>query len=1170
MTHGEELVSEMHQDSVVLTYLEGLLMHQAAGGSGSMVDKNPIGPVAEDQNCKVSGNTSPSCQRDGPVPNTNIYRSSGMLHHKKARLLQSSEDWNAAKRRRLSDSIVDLNGKKEALLAGMVENVPKGKQDSTLLASLLQSFSSRLQSVALSQQIRQSLKEQGYSLSHDSLQVEKDLRCYGVASSHLKTLLKKSKAKDEKLETGLPEVTANVVKDRFIESSHTAQSSGPKVMNESLSCAARLQAVASMVEKRSSPATSPKPSVACSQLALLLSSEAHLQQYSREHALKAQNASQVASERLAAMARLKESVPKDVGHFKLSKGMESHLNGQVRSSTKSVPNKSNMTHFQSSVGITHSPPRSISYKGTMEKNHFKPPTNSSLLLHLLKNHNATKQVKGYEHNDRSSVFEEGSTPTTVDEYSDNNPSFTEDDSSDDESSHSTCLPIDLSFKQKNSASDSGPPSSLDNLTQSLIHNWDSKVPGLENTEEKDPPKTAKLNPHQKVTLLQLLLGHKNEDTIEKLPETEGMLVTTDVAKFNLPAGNRTPVTDCINTSRNTPVNTPPLLASTKADSPINLSHHSPLLIKHNSSPYTCIIQPERVINPASKHLMDLTIQKELQGSKQNRKETPQASSSFSASKLLQNLAQCGMQSSVSVDEQRQSSKQVMTLNTEKPIGLIDGLNSSMLTNTSSTFEENTIVSNQPLPAEQKIPSSEIQNLLERRTVLQLLLGTSNKGMSETKETMLSKEEGLQNPTEKTLNEQILTVKVKSEPSEELNALQNTNAQQTRGNVHKKIHGLGRSLERNTPTSPTSEEPRPNPLLPQDFSFSKNGLLSRLLRQNQDNYSVDDVDRNHRNNEQTSVDSKSHSTIPKKRKLHCEPCESPLKIVKCNRSNVSETAGNHKSSPDVMYGAALKQKELKFSRTDLELKYSSGYGSNNESESRSWSRESKGFNVLKQLLLSENCEKDMSQRRNNSAVIDGRKKANKNNITNNNKGESSVSSLHTLVGNPGQQTNCLDHQAFQYSVAVKSPASSPFSDQLGGTVSSHPECDQYSVCPVPNERGPIKWIITDSDKNEHGRDSPRLTKTNPILYYMLQKGGSSVNIQEAHSKDSWSETSFTENSSAATIKRELSPVVECRMPFHAVRHAYNNHSSNRVSLQHNVNGDVYGLLEKVLTIKKEPE
>ncbi|XP_063161552.1 nuclear receptor-interacting protein 1 [Candoia aspera] len=1162
MTHGEDLVSEMHQDSIVLTYLEGLLMHQTAGGSGSVVDKKPTSN-AEDQNFGVSGNASPSCQRDG-VPNTHNYRSSGMLHHKKARLLQSSEDWNAENKGRLSDSLVDINEKKEVLLAGMVENVPKSKQDSTLLASLLQSFSSRLQSVALSQQIRQSLKEQGYSLSNDSLQVEKDLRCYGVASSHLKTLLKKNKLKDEKLETGLPELTTNLVQDQFKESTHSGQS-GSKVMNESLSCAARLQAVASMVEKRSSPAASPKPSVACSQLALLLSSEAHLQQYSREHALKAQNANQIASERLSAMARLKETVPKDVGHFKLSKGMESHLNGQARCSNKTITSKSNITNFQSHMGIIHSSPKIISYK-TLEKSHMKPPTNSSLLLHLLKNHSATKQTKRYEQNDRSNIFEESSTPTTVDEYSDNNPSFTEDDSSDDESSHSNCLPIDLSFKQKTNTQDSGQPASLDNLTQSLFHNWESKVPSLENIEEKDPSKNTKLNSHQKVTLLQLLLGHKDEDNTAKVKEIEGTLVPADVAKFNFSMSNRTPVIDSSSTNRIIPVHTTPLPTSAKADSPINLSHNSPLMIKCNSPPYTCIIQPERLTNPASKHLIDLTIHKELHGSKQNKKETLQTSSSFSASKLLQNLAQCGMQSSISVDNQRQTSKQLMTPNTEKPVGLIDGLHTSLLPNTSCTLEKNRMLTNQFVPGEQKLPGSEIQNLLERRTVLQLLLGTSSKNMSETKEKMLLKEESLQDPTEKVLNDQILTVKIKAEPSEEeSSALQNSNAQQIIGNVNKKFPEMAHSLERNIAISPASEEFQSHSLTSQGFSFSKNGLLSRLLRQSQDDCSADILDR--RNHEQTFVESKSHSMLPKKRKLHSESLEGPLKILKSNKGRISDVTNNHKSTADSLYVSGLNQKESKFTRTDFELKYSSCYGSNNESENRSWSRESKGFNVLKQLLLSENCEKDMSQHRNNLSVTDGKKKGSKHNLTNNDKVEFNVSPVHAVVGNPGQPSNCLDYPTFHYSVAMKSPASSPFTEHLGGTVSSKPECDQFSICHVPNERGPLKWVITDSDKNEHERDSPRLTQTNPILYYMLQKGGNPINIQETHSKDAWREKPFIENSSSVTMKKELSPVTECKT-FPNRRNTYSSHSNNKVSIQHN--GEVYGLLEKVLTIKKEPE
>ncbi|XP_019380426.1 PREDICTED: nuclear receptor-interacting protein 1 [Gavialis gangeticus] len=1162
MTHGEELGSEMHQDSIVLTYLEGLLMHQAAGGSGTTVDKKSTGHSGEDQNFKISGNIFPNCQSNGPVLNTNTYQGSGMLHLKKARLLQSSEDWNAAKRRRLSDSIVDLNVKKEALLAGMVENVPKGKQDSTLLASLLQSFSSRLQSVALSQQIRQSLKEQGYSLSPDSLQVEKDLRCYGVASSHLKTLLKKSKTKDQKLDTSLPDITKNLPKERFIESPHTVQS-GSKVINEPLSCAARLQAVASMVEKRSSPAASPKPSVACSQLALLLSSEAHLQQYSREHALKAQNANQIASERLAAMARLQESAQKDVGQFSLSKGMSSHLNGQIRSSSKTITNKSNMASFPSPIGMIHSSPKNVGFKSTLERNHSKQSPNNSLLLHLLKSQNTTKQTKGHEQNERNSMFEEGSTPTTIDEYSDNNPSFTEDDSSGDESSHSNCLPIDLSFKQRTDKPESGQPASLDNLTQSLLHNWDPKVPCLESREDKDTPKGSKLNPHQKVTLLQLLLGHKGEDKVEINTDPQGPHSTADVAKFIVQTGKRTPVTESPSANRMTPLSTPPLLVPTKADSPINLSYQASLAVKRNSPPYACNFQPERLVNTASKHLIDLSKSKDLQGPKLNRNEVAPNTASFSASKLLQNLAQCGMQTPIPSEEQR-TSKQLLTVSADKPLGLIDRLNSPLLTNKPSTLEENNkIFSCQPAPIDQGLPGSEIENLLERRTVLQLLLGTPNKGKTERKERMLLKDETSQEQTDKALNEQILTVKIKTEPCEESNIPHNSNVQQIRECKGNTFQGITHSLQRNTAASPASEDFKPEPLSPQDFSFSKNGLLSRLLRQNHDSYPADGLERNHRNYELTLLESKSLCTIPKKRKLHTEPSEGPLKKIK---SNVSDAANNHASPTEALYGPLLNQQDVKFNRSDLEFKYAASYGSSNESENRSWSRDIKGFNVLKQLLLSENCERDLSQHR-NSIGTEGKKKGNKNNVAI--KPEYSISSINTFMGNPSQQNNCVDHRTFQYPGALRSPANSPFPEHLGSML-SRPESDQLGVCPLPSEKGPIRWVITGMDKNEYEKDSPRLTKTNPILYYMLQKGGNSVNNQEAHDRDTWSEPSFTESSAHVTIKEELVPEAEPKAPFHNLRSPYNNHIGNKASHQHCMNGEVPGLLEKVLTIKKEPE
>ncbi|KAM9201555.1 nuclear receptor-interacting protein 1 [Dugong dugon] len=1160
MTHGEELGSDVHQDSIVLTYLEGLLMHQAAGGSGTAVDKKSTGRDEEDQNFNISGSVFPTCQSNGPVRNTHTYQGSGMLHLKKARLLQSSEDWNAAKRKRLSDSIVNLNVKKEALLAGMVDNVPKGKQDSTLLASLLQSFSSRLQTVALSQQIRQSLKEQGYALSHDSSKVEKDLRCYGVASSHLKTLLKKSKAKDPKPDTNLPDVSKNLIRDRFVESPHPVGQSGTKVMSEPLSCAARLQAVASMVEKRASPATSPKPSVACSQLALLLSSEAHLQQYSREHALKTQNANQVASERLAAMARLQENGQKDASSFQLSKGVSGHLNDQARtSSSKPVASKGNATPFQSPMGIVPSSPQNSGYKNSLERNGVKQAASNSLLLHLLKSQTIPKPMNGHNHSERGSILEDSSTPTTIDEYSDNNPSFT-DESSGDESSYSNCVPIDLSCKPRIEKPESDQPVSLDNLTESLLNTWDPKVPDVDIKEDQDTSKNSKLNSHQKVTLLQLLLGHKNEESVEKNTSPQG--VHSDVTKFSSQSYTRTSVIESPSTNRTTtPVSTPPLLTSTKAESPINLSQQS-VVIKWNSPPYACNTQSEKLMNTASNHLIDLTKNKESQAEKPVQNEGAQNSATFSASKLLQNLAQCGMQSSMSVEEQRPS-KQLLTVKADQPIGMIDRLSSPLLSNKTNAVEENKAFSSQPAAPEPGLCGSEIENLLERRTVLQLLLGNPNKGKSEKKEKIPLRDESTQEHTDRALSEQILMVKIKSEPCDDLHS-HNTNVHLSHDVKGGPFLGMAPATQRSTAALPASEDFKSELASPQDFSFSKNGLLSRLLRQNQESYLTDELGKSHRNSERTLVESKNLCMVPKKRKLYTEPLENPFKKTK---TNIVDAANNH-SAPEVLYGSLLNQQELKFSRSDLEFKYPTGHGSANESEQRSWTRDSKSFNVLKQLLLSENCVRDLSQHRSNS-VVDSKKKGHKNNVTSS-KPEFSISSLNGLMYNSTPPNSCIDNRTFSYPGVVKTPVSPPFPEHLG-CAGSRPESGLLNGCSVPSEKGPIKWVITDVDKNEYEKDSPRLTKTNPILYYMLQKGGNSVTSQETQDKDIWRGPSCAESVSQVTVKEELLPVAETKASFFNLRSPYSSHRGNNASRPHSANGEVvYGLLGNVLTIKKESE
>ncbi|XP_075053202.1 nuclear receptor-interacting protein 1 [Mixophyes fleayi] len=1123
MTHGEELSSEMQQDPIVLTYLEGLLMHQAAGGSGTAVDKL-AGHVKVDENFKTSGNVFTNCKSNAPGHNNS--QASGILHLKKARLLQSSEDWNAAKRRRISDSI-GVNEKNESLLAGMVENVPKGKQDSTLLASLLQSFSSRLQSVALSQHIKQSLKDQGFSLNQEAVHVEKDNPCYGLASNHLKTILNKSRSKDNIVDNKLTGLANGSIQEKYVESPLSAQSS-TKATGEPISCAARLQAVANMVEKRSSPTASPKPSVACSQLALLLSSEAHLQQYSREHALKAQSASQLASERLAAMARLKESSEKDLGRFQLSTNVPANLNSNTRTITNGMSNPGNMSPFSSPFGVPNSPLKAVGYKNNSERSHGKPSPNNSLLLHLLKSQNCASVGKSQFHSEKYSVFEESATPTTTEDYSDNNPSFTEEESSDDESTHSNCTPIDLSFKNRGDKPEMlHSAASIDNLTESLLHNWDPKVNGLDiNKENKDSPVDSTLKPYQKVTLLQLLLGHKMEDSHSTIEDIRTPQKATDL--FNLSAPGHFSESPSIRNS--SPLNTLSLHGSTKAESPMNLTHQ-PFPSKPHFTSYVSNIQPERLANPASKHLMELTRHKTLQVTAPLVSDNAQSNTSFSASKLLQNLAQCGMQPPTP-DEQRPP-KPLATANC-KSVGLIDRLNSPLVTNQLHTSEEGRGFNSPSTPGDSGFPASEIENLLERRTVLQLLLATPNKCKNEKVQKPIIKDEVNPDRTEKLASEQIVAFKIKTEPDDHTVVHKETSAPSP----------LGISLHKVARPAPEDvKSPHPSP---QDFSVSRNGLLSRLLRQNHDGYDTGELDLNNRHSEPKQKQSKLSCIVPKKRKMHQnEPVESQVKMAKVNSPDIGNKPFCTTPCETMFFHEAVNG-----TKTDHNHKNFTGQNSFHENKNLGWSRESKGFNVLKQLLLSENCVRD-SQHRNNT-LVEEMVRGNRSNLSGNS--EFMLPSLNMFMGKHPPQNN-LGQMTFQY----PSPHSSP--DILRNN-SPRTESGHLNMCPAPSDKGPIKWVITDMEKNDFGKDSPRLTKTNPILYYMLQKGGHPTASQDLRDRASWAE-SFLGQAAEVTLResahsRGTNGIGYTRSPNDVVNKTL-----------HNSNGSKYGLFN-VLTVKKEPE
>ncbi|KAK1785858.1 hypothetical protein P4O66_003230 [Electrophorus voltai] len=497
MTHGEESGPETHQDSAVLTYLEGLLMHRVAGAQGAKAtQQGEAGGGNEDQrNKEQTGLTLPSHsdQQDKTAAHGGTTQ-----HLKKARLLRS-EAWTECESQKRSTASTELNGQKEELHGGM-NGSSQCKGESTLLASLLQSFSTRLQNVALSQHIVQNLMQQNASSPvREPDQIDKaSEHSLGSAPSHFKGVTGNASVQNHSINESYDHRRTS--QKRLSESPMTPQHSSRSPSSESLPCTERLKAVASLVNIRSSPAPSPKPSVACSQLALLLSSEAHLQQYSREQALKAQLAGRSASERLAAMATQQTHEKKQP----MTSG-QSQSNQDTLSSlhTKNgIPSQMSTNSSRQSPGLSTGQSRS---EGSVTRahpfrerrpfeRHGRPSQNcSSLLLQLLNSHNTPQRLTCQGHmKEDVSIFSSRDSPLFSDSEHSNPASSLPKDSSDAESTHSSCSPIDLSLKGKinipATLSSSSSPA-RDKVTESPKNKW-----MLNNSPPKVPVGHQERNP----------------------------------------------------------------------------------------------------------------------------------------------------------------------------------------------------------------------------------------------------------------------------------------------------------------------------------------------------------------------------------------------------------------------------------------------------------------------------------------------------------------------------------------------------------------------------------------------------------------------------------------------------------------------------------------------------
>ncbi|XP_056613237.1 nuclear receptor-interacting protein 1 [Triplophysa dalaica] len=1037
MTHGEEPGPETHQDSAVLTYLEGLLMHQVAGGQGATATQSGN----QEQRNKEGRGHAQSNHSTQQEPNRTISHCGASQHLRKARLL-NSEAWTDSESLRRSAPPAALNGQNEDRHSGQ-NGSSQDKGESTLLASLLQSFSSRLQNVTLPQQIIQGLRPQDTSCQISK--APQDHRaCHRPASSHLKGLVNKSKVTNHS--NSVPYQRRRSSQESFSESPKALKSSTPSPSPESLSCTERLKAVANLVNIRSSPAPSPKPSVACSQLALLLSSEAHLQQYSREHALKAQLSGRLASERLSAMATQQNYDKKQ-----LTTSSQAHGLSLLHTQNGIASQMSTSSSRQSpSLGLGQRRAEGSMRTGhrLRERRPFEKPGRpsqncSSLLLQLLNSHNTSQRINGQGHlKDDLSTFGTRSSPLFSDsEHSNPDSSFTK-DSSDAESIYSSCSPIDLSLKTRTHVqtpvSTSSSPA-LERVPECSLNRWmPDTLPFKVAMDHREVDACAEMKPHHKVTLLQLLLDHKNNDRVNKGLDNPDMLrsVIPNVTSPSTSSQSVFSTTSCKDTS--------------ELNSHCGMNCRSPKLLptfaqsrdsNSSVSPYTVYGSPHSQSAPL-----------DLCKTKQPSSEIKEPA--FSASKLLQNLAHCGKQNPTISPPVQPPLPPIKLMNQElkvnHPITLLERLTAPIQSPQHPLWDE----------AKAKTSAqhvSEIENLLERRTVLQLLLG--NAPQKEKLGSKRKRDHARNNSIDKQTNQALgqyatngpsLDISIKTEPVEYDQAEEgyfdsNKISKQSQNFVvepKKSTSYLSPGYIKQEPLSPEAT--------PRD------GILCNLLKKRPNRTlpanKVDDLNKGYIKEESLEIQG---PTIPKKRKLSKEPEDHSTSqqdgyLERSSRikdnSNFSVAGDREASDP-----SSLPEAESPPARFPPRE-----------------STENRGFNVLKQLLLSDNCLKELSQPR----------------------GTFSSPSHNVLNGNTFEQP-CSEgelqnfHRSLSPSNVIFKRASNHMPESPPVTLQEK-SGSKIEYASINDLKVPAKMVNGDGQTQKYNAEMPRFTKTNPILYYMLQR------------------------------------------------------------------------------------
>lgn len=1071
MTHGEETGPETHQDSAVLTYLEGLLMHRVAGAqAATATDRGEAGNANEEQkNKETTGLTLPRHSTQQEQDKTTPLGGTTQ-HLRKARLLRS-EAWTEHESRRRVTPSVEVNGRMEDHHGGL-NGSSQCKGESTLLASLLQSFNTRLQNVALSQQIVQSLMPQDASspVSKPDPEDKAPGHGHGSGPSHFKGRTESSKV--QKAISSESYRHRRPSQERSSESPMALQHNTRSPSTESLPCTERLKAVANLVNIRSSPAPSPKPSVACSQLALLLSSEAHLQQYSREQALKAQLAGRSASERLAAMATHQTQAKTQPSTSAQPPTNQDGLSSlQIKNGIPAqMSTSSNRQSPSLSTGQSRSEGSMRRTQPFRERRPGRPSQNcSSLLLQLLNSHNTPQRPNCHGHlKEDMSVPSNRGSPLFSDSEHSNSGSSVQKDSSDAESTYSSCSPIDLSLKNKvnmpTPLSSSSSPA-LDKVTESLRNRWKSGSPtGIVPTEPKEVHNICpEMKPHHKVTLLELLLDHKNNEKASKALGNPDLQPVTIQSKVSNPS-----------TSSPSPFYAGRCKDSRELSPNCRLNTRSPKLLptfSQGSRDCNTRASPYNLCSPSHTQSAPLDLCKTKTPATVARVSS--VKEPFIASKLLQNLAQCGKQTPTTSSPPPKASLPPIKRQTQElkasssSANLLERLTAPVQKSNTPIWEGSHM--KVPAVAEPTQHGSEIENLLEKRTVLQLLLGNKtqrervgHKRKRESAKVISTEKQTNHSQCQDNLSRSSTDVSVKTEPVED--EMYNDTLQKVTKQQQSNLAESPRHSSHTVNQGSIKEEP----LSPVDAA--RDGLLCHLLQQQHKTLKPATVTEDSKKGfvKEEPVEHQG-PTIPKKRKFSSvEPEDQRAEV---SRQDICHSPGTQKAISDYLNSGIP------------ETQKSSNPSSPPEADSpptkfppcESHSNDGRGFNVLKQLLLSDNCLKELSQSRSTFSPL-AHPMLNGSTIKEpHNNGElqslrqrlspSSVSTVRTGTNRPESRSEISVHVTQQDSSRSKADIA-PTSRDLKASVS----------------------LVNLDDKLQQDcqLDSPRLTKANPILYYMLQR------------------------------------------------------------------------------------